>query len=303
MNLDLAKALDDARKGAEIACELMMRRYKGEYAVYTKEDAGDRAGAVLTEADLECDAALQEHFSALYPDHAIVSEESVEKLVEGWHEKEWIWFIDPIDGSLSYLEGTDNFGVSIGLTRRGEAVLGVLGNPARGLEAWAVRGMGAYVNGQLVKLGSAADDLPRLMLSSTQSSRYSYKRAMELLAPSKIVTLESVVTKTMLLLQDEADYYFSLPFEVFKGGCPSAWDFAGSVAIATEAGWFASDIYGEPMCFKGSKPAWTRGHLFSKPGIADGLLGTLGDFVEQRRLAGDAWFKERDKYMTDLGKG
>jgi fructose-1,6-bisphosphatase/inositol monophosphatase family enzyme len=300
MKPDFKKALSDARRGAEIACELMMRRYRGKYAVYTKEGAGDRAGAVLTEADLECDAAMQEYFTSLYPDHAVVSEESVEKLPEGWVEREWVWYIDPIDGSLSYLEGTDNFGVSISLTHRGEAVLGVLSNPARGLHAWAVKGEGAFVNGKRVGIERAADEPPRLMLSSTQSERYSYRRLIELLAPSRIVKLESVVTKAILLLQDEADYYFSLPFEVFKGGCPSAWDFAGSAAIVSEAGWAVSDIYGEPMRFDGLKPAWTRGHLFAKPEIAGGLLATLGRFVEQRREAGDDWFRERDKYMSDL---
>ena len=85
--VDLAKALDDACRGAEIACELMMRTYRGDYEVYTKEGAGDRAGAVLTEADLECDRALQHFFTSRYPGHAIVSEESVGSLPEGWQEQ------------------------------------------------------------------------------------------------------------------------------------------------------------------------------------------------------------------------
>lgn len=300
MSIDLAKALDDACRGAEIACELMMRTYRGDYEVYTKEGAGDHAGAVLTEADLECDRALQHFFTSRYPGHAIVSEESVGSLPEGWQEHEWIWFIDPIDGSLSYLEGTDNFGVSIGLTRRGEPLLGVLCNPARGLRAWAVKGCGAFLNGLETGPLAPAGEPPRLMLSSNQSKRYSYGKAIGIFAPREVVMLESVVTKTIRLLQDGADYYFSLPHEVFGGGCPSAWDFAGSAAILREAGWFAADIYGEPMRFGGPETYWRRGHLFCKPELSDALLAQLGAFVQERRQAGEAWFSDRDVDRTDL---
>ncbi len=300
MDVDLESALEDAQRGAEIACELMMRTYRGEYEVFTKEGAGDRAGAVLTEADLACDKALQEFFTSRYPGHAVVSEESVESLPGGWEEHEWIWFIDPIDGSLSYLEGTDNFGVSIALTRRGEPLLGVLNNPALELSAWAARGKGAFVNGKPVKPAGVIAEPPRLMLSSNQSERYSYKKAIEIFRPSEVVMLASVVTKTMRLLQDGADYYFSLPHEVFGGGCPSAWDFAGSAAILREAGWFAGDIYGEPMLFGGPETYWRRGHLFCKPELGGALLAQLGGFVEERRNAGEDWFHDRDVDKSNL---
>lgn len=281
--MDLEKALERARGGAEIACGLMMRHYRGDYAVYTKGDAADRAGAVLTEPDLLCDAALLEHFGTLYPDHAVVSEESYGSLAEGWHEREWVWHIDPIDGSLSYLEGSDNFGVSIGLARGGEPVLGVLRNPAQGIEAWAAAGLGAFVNGEPVGFKEPCGEPPRLLLSSNQAGRRSYRRAVEILRPSEIIKLESVVTKAIYLLQGRGDYYFSLPAEVFGGGRPSVWDLAGAAAIVAEAGGAATDIYGEPLHFSGPELAWSSGHLFAHPEAADAALRQLEKLIAERR--------------------
>ncbi len=227
MDVDLQEALEHARLGAEIASEIMLRHYRGDYEVFNKEGAANRAGAVLTEPDILCDRALQNHFASRYPDHAVVSEESTDSLSTDWFEREWIWYIDPIEGSLSYLEGTDNFGVSIGLCRDGVPLLGVLRNPARDLEAWACAGCGAYVNSEPVGFSRPSLHPARLILSSNQCGRKSYRRAIEILKPSEVVTLESVVTKTIFLLQGRGDYYFSLPYEVFHGGCPSAWDLRG----------------------------------------------------------------------------
>ena len=283
MTLDLKEALTHARRGADIACRVMMWHYRSQYQVFKKENAGDRAGAVLTEPDLLCDRALMEHFSKLYPDHAIVSEESADTLPGDRREREWIWFIDPIDGSLSYLEGTDNFGVSIGLARRGEPVLGVLRNPAKDLEAWAIKGGGAFVNSQKATLDKSSRQPPRLILSSNQRERRSYKLAIEKLKPDNIVTLESVVTKTILLLQGEGDYYFSLPYEVFGGGCPSAWDLAASVAIVKEAGGTSCDIYGEQILFTGADTKWRRGHIFALPEAYSSVQKVLSEFVEDRK--------------------
>jgi len=292
LSLDLEKALEHARIGAKIACELMMLHYRGDYRVWNKEGAADRASEVLTEPDLLCDAALREHLGSLCRDALIVSEESAEPLSEGWHESEWIWFVDPIDGSLSYLEGSDNFGVSIALARRGKPLLGVLNNPARRLEAWAAAGLGAFLNGDRIAPSASPVESLRLIIGRSQRQRYSYRLLTDLLKPDDVFTLESVVTKTILLLQGEGEYYFSLPHEVFGGGCPSVWDLAGAAAIASEAGFAATDIYGDPLLFDGAETRWRKGFIFAHPEVYDKIhreLIRLIRFVEKRRLAGDDW--------------
>ena len=283
------EALEVARRGARIACEIMIRHYRSDYSVYEKEGAADRAGAVLTEPDLLCDEAMQSHFGEHFPDHSVVSEESVDKLPERWHENEWIWYIDPIDGSLSFLEGTDSFGVSIALTRNGKPILGVLRNPALELEAWAVAGGGAFLNGSPVVVAAQPHNPARLILGASQSMRYSYGLAVERLKPQEILTIPSVVTKAIRMLQGAGEYYFSLPHKVFGGGCPGAWDLAAAAAILAEAGFSTSDIYGEPMLIRGPETRWRKGHLFAHPDVVDSVRPTLLNLVEERRAAGMEW--------------
>ena len=293
--MELDNALYIARRGARTACEIMMRHYRSDYSVYEKEGAADRAGAVLTQPDLLCDEAMQSHFGEHFPGHTIVSEESVDSLPDGWHDNEWIWYIDPIDGSLSYLEGTDSFGISIALTRNGEPLLGVLCNPALELEAWAVAGGGAFLNGSPVGPPAKAQNPARLILGASQRLRYSYGLAVERLRPPEIKTIPSVVTKAIRMLQGEGEYYFSLPHRVFGGGCPGAWDLAGAAAIIAEAGFIATNIYGEKLRFRGPETRWRDGHVFAHPDVVESIRPILLDLVVERRAAGSEWGPGRDK--------
>lgn len=278
MDSKLQDFLESARQGAGMACRLMMQYYRGSYEVYSKDGAHDRAESILTEPDILCDKALQDHFTRLYPEHSVVSEESEDSLPAGWPEKAWIWYIDPIDGSLSYSKGTDNFGTAICLAHKGEPVLGVVSNPAREYEAWSAKGAGAFLNGESVSFRSSGHWPPRLILSNRQKSRTSYRRTIDIMKPEKFLIMESVVTKAITLLRGEGDLYFSLPHEVFSGGCPKVWDVAAAAAVVAHAGGAATDIYGEPICLQGPDLYWRRGFIFAHPDIfseAQSLLSKL----------------------------
>lgn len=283
--MDLKSALEQAREGGKIACGIMMKYYRDDYATYTKQGARGRAEAVLTEPDLLCDRALQEFFSSRFPESAVISEESYTATNNGWQKKEWVWFIDPIDGSLSYLEGTDNFGVSIGLAHRGRPVLGVLNNPALGLEAWAAEGIGAFLNGKEVGFDLPAGDPPVLILSEGQKKSPNYGPARDELKPGKTLYHRSVVTKALYLLAHKADYYFSLPYEVFRGGQPNYWDIAGAAAIMQIAGGTSTDAYGDQIEFHGPDVKWKRGYVFAHPHATDVFAQQLLDYIAARERA------------------
>jgi fructose-1,6-bisphosphatase/inositol monophosphatase family enzyme len=283
MNLD--QALQAAREAAAIAADIMLGNYRGSYATWSKPGARGRAEEVLTQPDLQCDAAVRAHLEGRFPQAAIVSEESADELAPGWHEREWIWYIDPIDGSLSYLEGSDHFGIAIGLTFRGRPVLGVINNPLLGFNAWGIVGEGAYVNGRRIDFAAPPRPVPRLLLSFGQNNSRSYRRALELLRPEVLIMQRSLVTKTISILTGQADYYFTLPFEVFHGGRPNAWDLCGPAAIIEAAGGFARDIWGDPLIFAGPRTAWERGHLFAHPLTAREQLPALAKIIEERRLS------------------
>lgn len=283
MDIDPESALQHAREAAAVADEIMMRSYRGNYATYTKPGARGRAEAVVTQPDLECDEALVAFLSERYPASTIVSEESHESLPENWHENEWIWYVDPIDGSLSYLEGSDSFGVSIGLVHNGVPVLGVITNPALGWAAWGLVGAGAWFNDKEIDFGQPYRKPPRLLLSVGQNNSRSYRLASEFLNNGTPLLRRSVVTKTLMILHHDADYYFSLPYEVFRGGRPNVWDLAGGAAVIAAAGGAAVDIYGQPLRFSGATLKWSRGHIFAHPGALPLVHDSLLAAVERRK--------------------
>ena len=87
-----------------------------------------------------------------FPDHFILAEESAYEEYRGemsrynfLKEKEWVWIIDPLDGTNNYLNGLDYFGVCISLAHFGEPVMGVVMRPSSGECFTAIKGKGSKI--------------------------------------------------------------------------------------------------------------------------------------------------------------
>ena len=285
MKINMKSALEAALKAAKKADELMMAQYKGEYKTFQKPNTNSRAAAILTEVDLKCDEAITAILKGAFPETVIISEEAHTNVAPGWHEESYIWYVDPIDGTLSYTEGTGTFGVSIALVRNGKPILGVITNPVMGLTAWGAEGLGAELNGETISFDHEVPSTPRLILSIGQDRSRSYSWARKYLLENELTMKRSAVTKTLHLLKHDADFYFSLPNEVFHGGKPSIWDLAGAAAIVLAAGGVAVDIYGNELVFKGPDLSVKKGHLFCHPDLASPALANLGEAIEAFKLS------------------
>jgi histidinol phosphatase-like enzyme (inositol monophosphatase family) len=127
--LDFAVAL--AREAGEIA----LRHYQGELRVEAKPDASP-----VTIADKQCERFLRERIGAAFPAHGITGEEfgSINS------QSATRWWLDPIDGTQSFIRGTPLWGIMIGLEEGGEATLGVVHFPALRETVWAAKGAGAW---------------------------------------------------------------------------------------------------------------------------------------------------------------
>ena len=99
----------------------------------------------VTKVDLAVSQMIQkaiEPYTNL-PNHVLIDEESEEDRATPWKlfsEREFSWFIDPISGTLSYLNGLPFFGISVGLLRKGRPYLGVVSLPALKELYWYVDG-------------------------------------------------------------------------------------------------------------------------------------------------------------------
>ena len=144
--LDLTEALDVARVAARQADEIAMNWFGKGLAVEQKADASP-----VTEADRACERAIRETLLGSFPDHAIFGEE-----YGHLGESRFLWLVDPIDGTRSFIRGLPFWSVQIGLMVDGELVLGVSSAPAFDETAWAVKGQGAFINDRTVHVADCA---------------------------------------------------------------------------------------------------------------------------------------------------
>ena len=132
----LEQALGVAQRAADAAQAVVVPRYRAQdFSVVTKADA-----TPVTEADREAEAAIKGVLREAFPTHACLGEEEGR---EG--EGDWLWLIDPIDGTKAFVRGYPMFSTQIALMHAGELVLGVSDAPEYGERAWAVRGGGAFL--------------------------------------------------------------------------------------------------------------------------------------------------------------
>lgn len=140
MSLDarfLACALDAAQRAADAAEAITLPRYRTrDFSVETKADA-----TPVTEADRDAEAAIKRVLRDDFPAHAFYGEEEGR---EG--EGDFLWLIDPIDGTKSFVRGYPFFSTQIALMHAGELVVGVSAAGAFGERMWATRGGGAFLS-------------------------------------------------------------------------------------------------------------------------------------------------------------
>lgn len=158
----LAQALAVAQRAADAAEAVVRPRYRAQdFSVVTKADA-----TPVTEADRDAEAAIKRVLRERFPQHAFYGEEEGR---EG--EGDFLWLIDPIDGTKAFVRGYPMFSTQIALMHAGELVLGVSAAGEYGERAWAWRGGGAFLRGQdgavrSLRVSDAAEFGPTTALST-----------------------------------------------------------------------------------------------------------------------------------------
>jgi myo-inositol-1(or 4)-monophosphatase len=133
--------IDIAIAAAKEAGTILMHYY-GHVSVHFKGDHFASSNMV-TEADIASEKKILGMLQEAFPEHNVYGEE------QGMTDKqsEYTWYVDPLDGTGNFSRNIPLFGVSIGLIKNKEAMLGVLYFPALDLLVHAERGKGAFANG------------------------------------------------------------------------------------------------------------------------------------------------------------
>lgn len=131
--------LDFMHNLADAAAVETLPRFRNGTAITNKLEGGFDP---VTEADRAAEAAIRDRIKDRFPDHGIMGEEYGSEGLD----REYVWVIDPIDGTRAFISGLPVWGTLIGLYRNGRACLGLMDQPFTG-ERYTADGGGAYYRG------------------------------------------------------------------------------------------------------------------------------------------------------------
>jgi 3'(2'), 5'-bisphosphate nucleotidase/myo-inositol-1(or 4)-monophosphatase len=227
-------------------------------AVNTKNTGGSLAAQVVTEVDhLSQEIILQ----TLHPvceiyDLAVLSEEAPDD--QQRLHKDFFWSIDPLDGTLPFIESVPGYSVSIALvSREGLSLIGVIYDPLTQTLFHSIKGQGAWRNQQALKSMTIMSAAEKSLTFITDKSFADDALYQATLLGLDQVALELGYAKAVLQLQGGAAMnasqvltnapacYFKFPKLQLGGG--SVWDYAATSCLFQEAGAPVSDIYGDSL--------------------------------------------------------
>jgi histidinol-phosphatase len=154
--------LEFALRLADAAGAVIRKYYRAALAVESKADASP-----VTIADREAEQVLREMIRAAYPHHGIDGEEFPGERLDA----EFVWRLDPIDGTKSFVVGRPLFGTLIALTRADRPILGVIDQCILGERWLGVAGQGSTWNGQPIRV-RACPALEQAVLSLTSPQMF-----------------------------------------------------------------------------------------------------------------------------------
>ncbi len=137
-----------AMAAAREAAEISRSYYAGNFTVTTKADL-----TPVTQADVECEQAIRKTILERFPEHGFYGEETGRTR----EDADYLWLVDPIDGTKGFVRQYPFFSTQIALMHKGEIVLGVSSGTMMDELAWAEKGRGAWLNGKRLSI-SAIDD-------------------------------------------------------------------------------------------------------------------------------------------------
>lgn len=158
-----------AIKAAKEAGKILKKEFSGVLDVKAKERHD-----IVSSTDYLSEKKIIEIIKKTFPLHAIVAEES------GKNEKksDYVWYVDPLDGTSNYVIGNPYFSVSIALTHRNKVVLGVVYNPILDELYLAEKGKGARLNGRRMSISNKSNIKDAILASAYSSKESDIKKGL-----------------------------------------------------------------------------------------------------------------------------
>lgn len=251
---------DFIKEIAREAGNIVLQKFGKIGVKYTKRDDTD----VVTEADVASNELLVGRIKDRFPSHGIISEEQP----EFQQDADYVWIVDPLDGTRNYSTHTPLFAVLVGLAHQGKMQLATIFDPLHDEMFFAERGKGAALNGQPIVCSKRAELKHSFGCLNTHWSvnRIDWlKKVIHASETSDFWTsgFGSVAVSTAFVAAGRRDWYCG--FGSFL------WDYAATSLVLSESGCTVTNAAGEP---------WQIGHrelVAANPALHPTILKMLGD--------------------------
>ena len=213
----------------------------------------------VSEVDHAAEAAIIDVLHRAYPTHAFLGEESGAS--HAGAAPEYLWIIDPLDGTTNFLHGFPQYCVSIALKHKGVLQQGVIYDPNRNELFTATRGAGAYVNDKRLRV-SRADELRDALIGTGFPFR-DFSQLDEYMRMFRNVTRNCAGVRRPGAAALDLAWLAAGRIDAFFEIGLSPWDMAAGALLVREAGGLIADLDGGEHFLESGRVIATTPKLFS----------------------------------------
>lgn len=229
---------------------------------------------LVTEVDKGSEKLIKRLVLTYFPDHSFLGEEGVKpgpeasaKALEEMRDEEYLWIVDPIDGTTNFVHGFPFFVVSIALAYKGEIIVGVVYDPMKDELFVAEKGKGAYVHGKRMGV-SGEDTLKSSLIATGFPADHLYAlplnlKGVQAIAPQvrNIRSSGSAALHMAYVAAGRLSGFWEIGL--------NSWDLAAGALLVQESGGIVTDTLGRPY------ELGVRNVVASNGQIQEELLGAL----------------------------
>jgi len=265
--MEYERELTAALEAAATAGKVILDHYAQFEAI------ADAPASITTAADRDSQEIILNHLRAAFPADALRAEEQTPTLAEAPRIGRRLWVVDPIDGTRGFARKNGEFSVMIAFVADGEAVAGVVLEPASGRCTYAARGKGCWRRdggeAVAVRVTTTAVLTDATLTQSHSKPDKPPTTPVRLLRPRRVVETYSAGIKLAQVARGEADLYVST-YDLMND-----WDLAAGHVLVTEAGGRVSDLSGRPLRYGGDDPGHPGGLLATNGVVHDAAISEM----------------------------
>ena len=252
--MSYSKQLKIASQAARVAGKILLENFNSPHIVTEK---GERKEFV-TEVDIKAEEVILSILNKQFPSYSIHSEEFGEEK----HKSDFLWLVDPLDGTTNYKIHLPFFNVSIGLAKKDRAVAGVVYSPFLDELFYAETGKGAYLNGKRIYISDKKEISSAVIGFCHSGLKKEYvERAIKIFSGLKKLSSHTRQFGSVAL---EFCYLASGRIDVIEVSNANPYDVAAGALIAKEAGAVVTDFNGSPWNLRKKDVLATNPHLHKK---------------------------------------